>query len=76
MNRIPTYTSGMASRPQAKPRRLWTSEEIGREEQATRVRAARDREKSPEERLEETVRLSRFMSELSQGTAGDDLRAG
>jgi hypothetical protein len=45
-----------------------------REEQATRLRAARDHMKSREERLEETLRLSRFMSELSQG-ARDDLRA-
>jgi hypothetical protein len=65
----------MASSPEAQHRRSWSPEEIGREERAARLRAVRDREKSREERLEETLRLSRFMSELSQG-ARDDLRAG
>lgn len=33
--------------------------------------ARRDSEKSPEERLEQTLRLSRFVSELRQGLPGD-----
>ena len=58
-------------RARAKSRRSWSPEEIAREEQATAVRAERDRQKTPEERLEETLRLSRFISELRQGTRGD-----
>jgi hypothetical protein len=53
----------------------WTSEEHAREEHARAVRAAADRQKTAEERLEETLRLSRFMSELQQG-APRDVRAG
>ncbi|MGA2452501.1 MAG: hypothetical protein ABSG93_03190 [Solirubrobacteraceae bacterium] len=52
-------------------RGAWTPEEIAREEAATRARAARDRMKTPQERLEETLRLSRFASELRQGVAAD-----
>ncbi|HUN78223.1 MAG TPA: hypothetical protein VMU32_04825 [Solirubrobacteraceae bacterium] len=65
----------MASTPRIGSRSSWSAEEIAREQQAGEVRDAHDREKSPEQRLEETVRLSRFMSELSQGVR-DDLRAG
>ena len=61
----------MAATPKSKPRGPWTPEEIAREERATRARAARDRQRTPEERLEETVRVSRFMSELTHGTRGD-----
>jgi hypothetical protein len=53
---------------------LWTREEREREERVREIRARRNREKTPEERLEETVRLSRFMSELRQGVP-DDVRA-
>jgi hypothetical protein len=49
----------------------WTPEERAREERARTIRARRDREKAPEERLEETLRLSRLMSELQQGVARD-----
>jgi hypothetical protein len=61
----------MAGKPKAKPRGPWTPAEIARNERANRARAQRDREKSAEERLEETVRLSRFVSELRQGLPGD-----
>jgi hypothetical protein len=61
----------MASTPQTKPMRSWSAEEIAREELATRLRAERDRKKTPEERLEETLRLSRFMSELREGVSTD-----
>jgi hypothetical protein len=62
--------------PKPKPKRPrpkgpWTPEEIERNERAERVRRARDLEKSPEQRLEETVRLSRFISELRQGAPSD-----
>lgn len=61
----------MAAKPKTKPRGPWTPEEIAREERATRARDARDRQRTPEERLEETVRVSRFMSELTHGTRGN-----
>jgi hypothetical protein len=49
----------------------WTREESEREERVRELRAQRNREKAPEERLQETLRLSRFMSELRQGILGD-----
>jgi hypothetical protein len=49
----------------------WTPEERAREERARTIRARQDREKTPEDRLEETLRLSRLMSELQQGAARD-----
>jgi hypothetical protein len=61
----------MAAKPPIKPQGRWTAEEIAREERAARARDARDRQRTPEERLEETVRLSRFMSELAHGARGD-----
>jgi len=64
----------MASAPKAKPKGPWTPEEIARDQRANRARALRDRAKTPEERLEETVRLSRFISELRDGVP-DDVRA-
>ncbi|HEV2943673.1 MAG TPA: hypothetical protein VGX26_00975 [Solirubrobacteraceae bacterium] len=64
----------MATKPKAKPKGPWTPEEIAREERANRARALSDRAKTPEERLEETVRLNRFISELRDG-APDDVRA-
>ena len=74
MSYAPIYTPIMASPPQGDSRKSWSPEEIAREERVGKLRAARDREKSPEERLEETVRLSRFLSELSQGRR-EDVRA-
>jgi hypothetical protein len=61
----------MTAAPKAKPRGPWTPEEIAREESVGRARGDRDRNKTPEERLEETLRLSRFVSELRQGAPGD-----
>jgi hypothetical protein len=53
----------------------WTREEREREERARATRARQSRQQTPEERLEETLRLSRFISELRQGLP-DDVRAG
>ncbi len=64
----------MAATPKVKPRGPWTPEEIARNERVNREREARDQRKTPEERLEETLRLSRFISELRDG-APDDVRA-
>jgi hypothetical protein len=61
----------MAAKPKTKPQRPWTQEEIAREERATRARHTRDLQSTPEQRLEETVRVSRFMSELTHGARGD-----
>jgi hypothetical protein len=66
--------SEMAAKPKARPKGPWTPEEIARDERTNEVRARRDRAKTPEERLEETLRLSRFISELRQGVP-DDVRA-
>jgi hypothetical protein len=49
----------------------WTPEERAREERARAIRARRDRAKTPEDRLEETLRLSKLVSEMQQGTAPD-----
>jgi hypothetical protein len=49
----------------------WTPEERAREERARTIRARRDRAKTAEDRLEETLRLSKLMSELQQGAARD-----
>lgn len=64
----------MAAEPRARPKGPWTPEEVARNERVEEARARRDRAKTPEERLEETVRLSRFISELRQG-APSDVRA-
>lgn len=65
----------MASAPDShrhgKPRGPWTPEEVARNERAEQARVLRDLEKTPEERLEETVRLSRLMSELREGVPSD-----
>jgi hypothetical protein len=62
------------AKPKARPKGRWTSEEIARNERVNKIRVERDREKTPAERLEETVRVSRFISELRQGVP-DDVRA-
>jgi hypothetical protein len=62
-----TMTRKMANRQGSK----WTPEERAREERARAIRARQDRDKGSEERLEETLRLSRLMSELQQGAARD-----
>jgi hypothetical protein len=53
----------------------WTHDERERDERVREIRAQQSREQSPEQRLEETLRLSRFMSELRQNLPGD-VRAG
>lgn len=53
----------------------WTREEREREQRVREIRARHAREQTPEVRLEETVRLSRFISELRQGLPAD-VRAG
>jgi hypothetical protein len=65
--------SSMSGEQKLKPHGPWTPEEVARNERVNRARALRDREKSAEERLEETLRLSRFVSELRQGLP-DDVR--
>lgn len=50
--------------PAVKRSSHWTPEEREREERVREIRARQSREQSPEERLEETLRLSRFISEL------------
>jgi hypothetical protein len=52
----------------------WTPDEVARQQRSERVRAERESRKSPQERLEDTLRLSRFVSELAHGAA-DDVRA-
>jgi hypothetical protein len=54
----------------ARPAR-WTPEERAREERARALRARQDQQKSPAERLEETLRLSRLIGELRDGTPRD-----
>jgi hypothetical protein len=49
----------------------WTPEERAREERVRAIRARQDRAKTPEDRLEETLRLSKLVSELQQGAARD-----
>lgn len=61
----------MAAAPESESKGPWTPEEIARDERVNRVRAARDRQRTPEEGLEETLRLSRFISELRQGVPND-----
>ncbi|HEY5194572.1 MAG TPA: hypothetical protein VIJ39_11965 [Solirubrobacteraceae bacterium] len=53
----------------------WTREEREREERVREIRARESCEQTPEERLEETLRLSRFISELRRGLS-DDVRTG
>jgi len=61
----------MAAQPKARPKGPWTPEEIARNERVNREREARDQRMTPEERLEETLRLSRFINELREGVSGD-----
>jgi hypothetical protein len=53
----------------------WTAEEQAREARVRAHRAQADRRKTAEQRLEETLRVSRLLSELQQGAARD-VRAG
>jgi hypothetical protein len=68
------YNRRMATKSKAKPKGPWTAEEIARNERVAEARIERDKEMPIEERLEETLRLSRFISELRQGVP-DDVRA-
>jgi hypothetical protein len=70
MERPRTYNPLMATSPKPRPKGPWTPEEKARNERVNRERAQRDLEKTPEERLEETIRLSKFISELRQGLPG------
>jgi hypothetical protein len=49
----------------------WTPEERARDERAQTIRARQDREKTSEDRLEETLRLSKLIGELQHGAARD-----
>jgi|NGEPerStandDraft_6_1074524.scaffolds.fasta_scaffold18437_8 hypothetical protein len=66
-----TYNLLMPAEPTPQPHGRWTPEEIAREEAAGRARRAQAHGKTPQERLEETLRLSRFISELRDGAPGD-----
>jgi hypothetical protein len=57
--------------PMSGDRARWTPEECAREEGAQAVRSQEGQEKGPEERLEETLRLSRLVAELQQGATRD-----
>jgi hypothetical protein len=69
--RLDLQCEDMEAKPKTRPRRPWTPEEIARNERAQQIRVERDRERTTGERLEQTLRLSRFMSELGQGARGD-----
>jgi hypothetical protein len=49
----------------------WTPEEREREERAREIRARHSRGQTPEERLAETLRFSRFISELRERVPSD-----
>jgi hypothetical protein len=49
----------------------WTADEQAREDRVREIRTRQDRHKRPEERLEETVRLSRLISELREPASRD-----
>ena len=58
---------GMAAKPKARPKGPWTAEEIAREERVDQnPRSDRPPEDS-EQRLEETLRLSRFLQRAQAG---------
>jgi len=61
----------MAEKSEVKPKGPWTPEEIACNERVAAARIEQDREKPLEQRLEETLRLSRFVSELRQGVPLD-----
>jgi hypothetical protein len=54
-----------------RPSGQWTAEEVEAEERAQRARLARDALRTPEERLEATLRLSAVISELRAGIKRD-----
>jgi hypothetical protein len=56
----------MRTAPKAKPRGLWTPEEIARNEQVARARVARDRKRGASANLEETVALTRFANRFAE----------
>lgn len=64
-------TTTMAVEMTSRDPAQWTEGERAREERARAIRSRQDRAKTPEERLEETLRLSKLVSELQQGAAGD-----
>ena len=57
----------MSAVTKPRPSGRWTAEEIEAEERAHRARRARDLQRTPEERLEATLRLSAVISELQAG---------
>jgi hypothetical protein len=65
------YNRRMTEVPNVGQRGQWSPEELAQEHASTRAREQQDSTKTPQERLEETLRLSRFMSELTQGVPGD-----
>jgi hypothetical protein len=76
MSRIvvaPVTAAASITMPRVTPSRPaeWTREEREREERVRALRSERDRGRPPEELLEETLRVSRLISELQQGVARD-----
>ena len=49
----------------------WTPEERAREARVRAIRSRQDQQKTPEQRLEETLRVSRLIGELREGVTGD-----
>lgn len=49
----------------------WTLEEREREERVHALRSRQDHDRAPEQLLEETLRVSRLISELRQGVTRD-----
>ena len=49
----------------------WTPDEREHEERVHAVRSRQDHDRPPAQLLEETIRLSRLISELRQGVARD-----
>lgn len=63
MRPLRTYNPHMGVRPKGQ----WTPEEVARSERANQERMRHDKAKTPAERLEETIRLSKFIDELRHG---------
>lgn len=60
-----TYNWGVASKPEQKPKGQWTPEEIERNEQANKLRVAKDRKRGVDANLEDGVKLTHFANEFA-----------
>lgn len=52
----------------------WTAEERAHESRVREIRARHEHDRRPEERLEDTLRLSRLMAELREGVSASPSR--